>query len=35
MAQQHAHQLASRITRGPKYTDLRFCGHESILIQKS
>ena len=35
VAQQHAHQLAPGIARGPQHADLRFCGHESILIQKS
>ena len=35
VAQQHAHQLAPGITRGSQDADLRFRGHDSILIQKS
>jgi hypothetical protein len=35
VAQQHAHKLAPGVARGAQNTDLRFRGHESILIQKS
>jgi hypothetical protein len=35
VAQQHADQLATGITRGAQHTDLCFVSHGSILIQKS
>src|SRR5262249_50649379 len=35
MTEQYPHKLSPGITRGAQHSDLRFCSHESILIQKS